>query len=264
MAKVETVTLIDDVDGTVADETVEFGVDGKAYEIDLSGANAARLREALAEFAAKGRRLTGRARPSFSRAATASTTSDREQTRAMREWANGNGFTVSDRGRLPVNVIEAYNKRNRGSGTATVTPIRPAAPEAPEVAVVQDVTLTDAGQAKVAAHADKDTPKKAAAKKATKAGLPKVEPKPKGVKVQAMSGMQVAAVENFKLPTHEVAKSFVVFAADSPAEVLGKIRAVLQDYDGPKNSGDYAAMKAVIRALEAADPKKVKVVEVAA
>ncbi|WP_252920646.1 Lsr2 dimerization domain-containing protein, partial [Mycolicibacterium smegmatis] len=38
MAKKVTVTLVDDFDGeATADETVEFGLDGVTYEIDLSG-----------------------------------------------------------------------------------------------------------------------------------------------------------------------------------------------------------------------------------
>lgn len=248
MAKVETVTLIDDVDGTAAEETVQFGYQGRDLEIDLSKGNAAKLRELLAPFVDKARVVRGK-RGGSSSAAKASAT-DREETRVIRAWARDHGYPdMSDRGRIPMEIRQAY--QDRWSGTASVTPIRPA--------TVEEAKATKAEPpAPVAA----DKPK--APKKATKAGLPKVEPKPVGVKVQAMSGMQVTAVENFKLPTHTVAKSFVIFDADSPAEVLGKIRAALQDYDGPKNSGDYAAMKAVIRALELADPKKVKVVEVAA
>ena len=44
MAQIREIRLVDDLDGAVADETVEFGVDGKNYEIDLSTANAEKLR----------------------------------------------------------------------------------------------------------------------------------------------------------------------------------------------------------------------------
>ena len=48
MAQKVTVTLVDDLDGSQAEETVEFGLDGATYTIDLSGGNAGRLREAVA------------------------------------------------------------------------------------------------------------------------------------------------------------------------------------------------------------------------
>lgn len=47
MAKTTIVKLTDDIDGGNADETVEFSIDGKVYEIDLSKRNAAALRKAL-------------------------------------------------------------------------------------------------------------------------------------------------------------------------------------------------------------------------
>ena len=34
------VSLVDDLDGSDADQTVTFGIDGRSYEIDLSAANA--------------------------------------------------------------------------------------------------------------------------------------------------------------------------------------------------------------------------------
>ena len=43
MAKRVQVVLEDDVDGSPADETVSFGLDGVSYEIDLSAANASRV-----------------------------------------------------------------------------------------------------------------------------------------------------------------------------------------------------------------------------
>ena len=40
MATRVTTTLVDDVDGTEAQETVAFGLDGSEFEIDLSDSNA--------------------------------------------------------------------------------------------------------------------------------------------------------------------------------------------------------------------------------
>jgi Lsr2 len=106
MAQQTTVTLTDDIDGGKAAETVSFGLDGKAYEIDLSKKNAAALRKALADFTTAGRRV----RPSrqVARAARpASATS--VDAKAIREWAIGQGISVSARGRVPADVVEQYN-----------------------------------------------------------------------------------------------------------------------------------------------------------
>jgi Lsr2 len=113
VAQIREIRLVDDLDGDVADETVEFGVDGKNYEIDLSMANAKKLRDALAEFVASARRATGRRRGGGAPAAAARRPSiDREQNQAIREWARKRGMKVSDRGRIPAEVLEAYHKEN--------------------------------------------------------------------------------------------------------------------------------------------------------
>lgn len=111
MAKQTTVTLVDDLDGSTADEQVEFAVDGKAYEIDLSAANGARLREALAPFISAARRATGR-RASSRPAAPSRPSTDREQNQAIREWAQAQGMKISERGRIPSNVLEAYHQNH--------------------------------------------------------------------------------------------------------------------------------------------------------
>ncbi|MDP9777991.1 hypothetical protein J2S58_001614 [Nakamurella flavida] len=112
-----TVSLVDDLDGTDADESVSFGLDGTAYEIDLNDANAQRLREALGVYVEHARRVDGRraaaprARARAARGGSAKparTAPDREQTAAIREWARSNGHEVSERGRLSAAVIEAY------------------------------------------------------------------------------------------------------------------------------------------------------------
>jgi hypothetical protein len=120
MAQRTMVTLIDDLDQGEADETVEFGVDGATYEIDLSDANAAKLRDALADYVAHARRLGGRRRAGRTTAGPATSAGpsrpsgrasvDREQNQAIREWARRQGLTVSERGRIPAEVSEAYHK----------------------------------------------------------------------------------------------------------------------------------------------------------
>ena len=60
MAKQTITKLIDDLDGGEAHETVEFGLDGYSYEIDLSSKNAGKLRHALATYVDHGTRVSGR------------------------------------------------------------------------------------------------------------------------------------------------------------------------------------------------------------
>lgn len=101
------VVLIDDMDGGPAEETVTFALDGVSYEIDLSTAHAAALRDALAPYigaARRRRRATGRRTSRRSGEAPQSRTSD------VREWARAQGYQVSERGRIPREVQEAYDK----------------------------------------------------------------------------------------------------------------------------------------------------------
>ncbi len=103
MARRVEIVLEDDLDGSTADETVKFGLDGKDYEIDLSAANASQLREALAPFVANGRRLSGKKRSSQRGQNSGSSAG------AVRAWARENGVPVSERGRVPADVVEQYN-----------------------------------------------------------------------------------------------------------------------------------------------------------
>ncbi|OLT14332.1 nucleoid-associated protein Lsr2 [Pseudonocardia sp. CNS-139] len=108
MAKQTIVTLVDDLDGGEAEESVEFAVDGKSYEIDLSSANSQKLRDALAPFVAAARRAgTGRRRSAGTSTRSAV---DREQNQAIREWAQQQGMKISERGRIPASVLEAYHQ----------------------------------------------------------------------------------------------------------------------------------------------------------
>ena len=115
MAQIQEIRLVDDLDGNEADETLEFGIDGRNYEIDLSKENATRLRDAFAEFVGSARRLSGGRgrRPAAAAAATTRRPSiDREQNQAIRDWARKRGMKVSDRGRIPGEVLDAYHQEN--------------------------------------------------------------------------------------------------------------------------------------------------------
>ena len=115
MAQITQVTLVDDLDGGEAAESVSFSLDGKTYEIDLSAKHAAALRDAFAPFISGARRAGNAAKVgSQQRMSTArSTGSGRShgETAAIREWANANGLEVSTRGRISSTVLEAYENR---------------------------------------------------------------------------------------------------------------------------------------------------------
>jgi hypothetical protein len=111
MAQKVTVSLVDDLSGSQADETVSFGLDGKSYEIDLSSKNAEKLREALADYVAAARKPSGGRRAAAATAARRPAV-DREQNQAIREWARNKGMKVNDRGRIPSEVVDAYHQAN--------------------------------------------------------------------------------------------------------------------------------------------------------
>lgn len=112
MAQKTIVQLVDDLDGTVSEtvETVTFGLDGVSYEIDLRPDNASKLRDHLGTFIGSARRTGGRVRRGTASASARGNGSgrSREQTQAIREWARRNGHDISERGRIPAGVIEAF------------------------------------------------------------------------------------------------------------------------------------------------------------
>jgi hypothetical protein len=101
------VLLVDDLDGGAAEQTVTFALDGVSYEIDLNDKHAAELREAFATWIGHARKVTGRAAARPGRRSS-SRGSGSEATQ-VREWARANGFTVSDRGRIPADVKAKYD-----------------------------------------------------------------------------------------------------------------------------------------------------------
>ena len=109
MVKQAIVTLVDDLDGGPADETVRFGIGSQQYEIDLNSKNAARLRKQLAPFIARGR-PAGHT-PHRSRRTAAS----RQRSRDIRAWALDQGIGLSERGRIPASVVDRYEAAAKGA-----------------------------------------------------------------------------------------------------------------------------------------------------
>jgi hypothetical protein len=96
MAQKVDVRFVDDLDGSEASGTVSFALVGRAYEIVAAA------------------RRTGSRRPRNQRSSTSEAPAtparpSREATAAVRTWARENGHEVSERGRIPKAVIEAYN-----------------------------------------------------------------------------------------------------------------------------------------------------------
>ncbi|MFC0503861.1 Lsr2 dimerization domain-containing protein [Micromonospora costi] len=113
MAKQIIHKLVDDLDGGDADETVKFALDGVQYEIDLSSANAEKLRDVFAPYVAAGSKVGRGGVVVGGRAARGrgGATADREQNRAIREWAKKAGKDISDRGRIPQEIVDEYHAR---------------------------------------------------------------------------------------------------------------------------------------------------------
>lgn len=110
MAKQTVVTqiLVDDIDGSPGERTVNFTWAGTSYEIELSKRNAVAFEKALKPYVEAARRLRG----GRSRRAAAARASGKRDLSAIREWAVKNGFEVAGRGRIAANVIEAYEAAN--------------------------------------------------------------------------------------------------------------------------------------------------------
>ncbi len=111
MAQKVVVELIDDLDGGKAEETVTFGLDGRSYNIDLSGRNAKALRKALAPFLGSARKVGA---PKQARAgARKATVRSGPNTQEVREWARSQGMPVADRGRIPADVTAQFEAAHR-------------------------------------------------------------------------------------------------------------------------------------------------------
>ena len=98
--------FIDDLDGSAAEGTVRFGLDGAEYEIDLNAEHAKNMREALARYVDAARRVGGSARKparGSSRGPAGGL-----NTIEVREWARAQGIEVKDRGRVPAELVVKF------------------------------------------------------------------------------------------------------------------------------------------------------------
>jgi Lsr2 len=107
--KIQTL-FIEDLDGSTAEGTVRFGLDGTEYEIDLNEKHAQELRDALARYVSAARRASDGARrparPGRQAPATGLNTTE------VREWAKAQGIEVKDRGRVPAELVIRFKAAN--------------------------------------------------------------------------------------------------------------------------------------------------------
>jgi Lsr2 len=96
-------SMVDDTDGSEAQETVSFALEGTSYEIDLSNQNAKKLRDALEPWLSKARKTGGR------RSSRRDGGGSKEDLKAIRAWAASNKIELSSRGRIPRTVIDQYH-----------------------------------------------------------------------------------------------------------------------------------------------------------
>ena len=123
------VQQFDDLTEEVGDdiETVAFSHAGTDYEIDLNEENRGELAAALADFVAVARVVGGKGAPK-SRGRKTSTSPrggghSRETSKHIREWAAKQGWQISERGRIPAEVNEAWERAHAGGNGAVVEPV---------------------------------------------------------------------------------------------------------------------------------------------
>jgi hypothetical protein len=104
--KVQTL-FIDDLDGSAAEGTVRFGLDGAEYEIDLNAGHAEELRDALARYVGAARRTGSAARQPAARGSRRGSANG-VNTTEVREWAKSQGIEVKDRGRIPAGLVVKF------------------------------------------------------------------------------------------------------------------------------------------------------------
>jgi hypothetical protein len=114
MAQKVQVLLTSDVSGGEASETVTFALDGVSYEIDLTESEATELRDSLGAYVKAGRRTGGSARKASGGAGRRSSGGGARSTdydpAAVRKWAEGEGITVSPRGRISADVLKRFRE----------------------------------------------------------------------------------------------------------------------------------------------------------
>lgn len=120
MAQKVEVTITDDTTGEAGAHSVEFAIDGTAYEIDLSEGNHSQLKSLLTPYIDKARKASAKRGPGRPKTAKATAGSPsgaagggsgltKEERQAVREFAATHGHPLNARGRLPELAITAWH-----------------------------------------------------------------------------------------------------------------------------------------------------------
>lgn len=143
MAQRTIVTYTDDLDGSDANDTVKFSLDGTDFEIDLSDTNEQKLRDALAPFVGAGRKVkakrgrkstggsetvakaAGGSETKKSGSGNSATAAKRAHNQAVRTWARENGWDVPNRGRVAKEIVEAYEVAHPQLAEVEAAPVEP-------------------------------------------------------------------------------------------------------------------------------------------
>jgi hypothetical protein len=114
--------FIDDIDGSEAERTFTFAIDGIPYDIDLSSQNIKKLNKAIAGFVESARKV----KPAVLAVAPARLAShqrqcrSREQVQAVREWGRQQRHSINNRGRIPASIQQAFDQAHQGAQQADV------------------------------------------------------------------------------------------------------------------------------------------------
>jgi Lsr2 len=111
--KVQTL-YIDDIDGSDAEGTIHFGLDGAEYESDLNAAHSQELRTSLQAYTIHARKVGGTRRASRGARRNAGAI----DTHAVRAWARDHGIGIKERGRVPADVVARYREATGQEETA--------------------------------------------------------------------------------------------------------------------------------------------------
>jgi len=84
-----------------------FSLDGRDYEIDLCAKHSQKFDDVVGRYAEHARRASARAGRTKRR-----TTAHRQHSAAIRSWAKESGIEVSDRGRIPADVVASYESNH--------------------------------------------------------------------------------------------------------------------------------------------------------
>jgi len=113
--------FIHDIDGSEAERTFTFAVDGIDYEIDLSTQNIKEIHEAVAGFVESARKVkAGGGSRRVRRTSISASGRSREQIQAVREWARQQGHSINDRGRIPASIQQAFDQAHQDSQLVAV------------------------------------------------------------------------------------------------------------------------------------------------